>query len=214
MNTAIAQFQSKWMKMVYLTALIVAISPALNATGQTEGKLKSDRWQGMILDESTPEDAIKAFGTPSRDSLMRLPVSGTYLQLLTPRIKEDAFRTLAYSKDGKSYDVVLSFLDDKLVSILLPPKDISAPDLFASYGLDFRARIDGADQAFGPKDSPVVYYVYATAPRAFVIAVVANRDTDRSSNVAKAQNDYPGKIMNIQLVSRKLEDRAGLGAQR
>jgi hypothetical protein len=49
--------------------LFLAAVPALAQDGP-----KPDRWRGLVIDESTPDDAIKVLGKPSKDEVGRIRV--------------------------------------------------------------------------------------------------------------------------------------------
>lgn len=46
----------------------------LTGVAQGQGKPMPDRWRGLVIDESTPEDAIRILGQPQSDKLSDLPV--------------------------------------------------------------------------------------------------------------------------------------------
>jgi hypothetical protein len=51
-------------------AILVVLLCCVNITApQEQDGAKPDRWRGLILDESTPEDAIKLLGQPKKDGL-------------------------------------------------------------------------------------------------------------------------------------------------
>src|SRR5436190_20578671 len=77
-----------------------------------------DRWRGLILSESTPEDAIQVLGKAEKDEANQpLRVFGGVSHWLTKRQKEKIFRVIEF-KLGKEQGVQkadMYFLDGKLV---------------------------------------------------------------------------------------------------
>src|SRR6266850_2937403 len=75
---------------------------------------RSDRWRGMVLDASTPDDAIRLFGTPTKDKdKVALDVPRP-LSWLSDKCKEKLFRTITYNRIQEYKQVQFSFLNGKL----------------------------------------------------------------------------------------------------
>src|SRR5262245_6083937 len=97
-----------------------------------------DRWRGLIIDQSTPEDAITALGKPKTDK------SGEGLYLMNNKwFTKDAgkkMRIMHYENLEGFPDVKLGFdSNSRLVLIHLEPKKLTAQSLISSYSdLDFR----------------------------------------------------------------------------
>ncbi len=53
--------------MKFLASIVILISCFLLSVSQEPTGPKPDRWRGLILDESTPDDALKALGRPAKD---------------------------------------------------------------------------------------------------------------------------------------------------
>jgi hypothetical protein len=80
---------------------------------------RSDGWRGLVLDVSSPGDAIRLFGTPAKDKdKTELDMQRT-LSWLSDKHKQKVFRTLTYKKLHGYKQAQFSFLDDKLVLITL-----------------------------------------------------------------------------------------------
>ena len=80
---------------------------------------RSDGWAGMVLDVSTPEDAVRLFGAPAKDKdkvALELPRP---LSWFSDKYKQKAFRTLTYKKLQGYKQVQFAFLDAKLVAITM-----------------------------------------------------------------------------------------------
>ncbi len=118
------------MKLLSTFAILLCLT--LSAFGQTDAtETKSDspqpdRWRGLIIDEATPDDAIKLLGKPKKDKTDSLKIFGIQ-DWLSKQIKEKKFRLLGYEKPEGLDFVWLGFLDDKLVFTKLEPKNYRQP---------------------------------------------------------------------------------------
>jgi hypothetical protein len=85
------------MKLIGTLAVLLCLT--LSAFGQTDSaETKSDspqpdRWRGLIIDEATPDDAIKLLGKPKKDKIDALKIFGI-TDWLSKQIKEKKFRLL------------------------------------------------------------------------------------------------------------------------
>ena len=208
-------------KLLPLLILIFAYS----AFGQ-----QPDRWHDLILDRSTPEDALKILGPAKKDDVNRLMIFGGISKWITKKQKEKIFRTLSFDF-GKEADVQkawLSFLDGKLVMINLDLKSgkISPDGLANIYGASFYPLISALDigvfqknyeQNQGkiyPKTYPTVYNLAAVAEKSFIGAMIANVPTflgalGKSMGIPDEPNSFPGKVAFVYLISRTLENKDG-----
>ena len=99
--------------------LALTILLFLSFTLPVSGEARSDGWAGMVLDVSTPEDAVRLFGTPSKEKdkvAIDLPRA---LSWFSDKHTQKVFRTLTYKKLQNYKQVQFSFLDGKLVAILM-----------------------------------------------------------------------------------------------
>jgi hypothetical protein len=55
-----------------LATLILILS--FGAVAQEQDKPMPDRWRGLVIDQSTPEDAIRILGEPKKDKVGSLTV--------------------------------------------------------------------------------------------------------------------------------------------
>jgi hypothetical protein len=103
-----------------------------------------DRWHGLIIDQSTPEDAVAALGQPSSDK----PENNFKPYPLDKRIstKGKAIRQLQY-KNVPGFDLVkLYFADGKLAAIYLDLKEkIAASAIPNNYGIEFEPKISSIE---------------------------------------------------------------------
>jgi hypothetical protein len=124
--------------------LLLLTTPSL-AQDKQENQVAPDRWAGMVVNVSTPDDAIRLFGAPSKDKdkvaleLVR-PVSW-----LSAKTKEKVFRTLSYKRIQEYKSVRFSFLDGKLVAISMAAPDgeiednwVDPDDLEKLFGVVFK----------------------------------------------------------------------------
>lgn len=211
-----------------LAALILSLLCVPTAFGQEQTKPLPDRWHGFVLEQSTPDDAFKVFGKPSKDSITSFdpnPIS----HWITKRRKEKIFRSLEYKKPTEGVDKAwLIFLEGKLVSIALQLKGgaVSPNALGAIYGVEFTPVIGQSDLAFSPRDFernqgriypktyPTVYNLVATSTNSFIAAGVGNVPSfggalARSAGVPDKPGSFPGTVVFISLVSRTMENKDG-----
>lgn len=121
--------------------LLFFTTPALAQDNQ----VAADRWAGMVINVSTPEDAIRLFGPPSKDKdkvVLGLPRP---ISWLSAKQKEKIFRTLSYKRIQEYKSVQFSFLDGKLVAISMEAPDgeiednwIDPDDLERLFGAVFK----------------------------------------------------------------------------
>src|SRR5688572_3185887 len=163
-----------------------------------------DRWKGLVIDESTPENAISILGKPDSDKTDSFPI-WKIEDWFTKSIREKKWRRLEY-KNVEGFDKVILALDTKLVFIELNPKKLDPDVLENAYGIPFSATADKLVRALEPgnygretgrmQSYPVLYYLYAKAPKTFLLADVSNNSLG-SLLGSKAVNDdigYPGKV--------------------
>jgi hypothetical protein len=184
---------------------------AVAIMAQEPDKPLPDRWHGLILDQSTPDDAQKALGIPSSDK--------------TIGPKNKAFRVITFKKVAGMNEAKLMFRDDKLVSIgLQPTKTIAAKALPNIYGIEFEVKVSGIEEAVNPKDYersngrvypktyPAVYFLQAVTEHSTVNRVIANNSLGAilGQTTGVRNNDgFPGRVSLIQLNSRVLDNRDG-----
>ena len=128
-------------KTVITFLILVCATSVLAQNDQTA----ADRWAGMVIDVSTADDAIRLFGTPSKDKdklSLELP---RHVSWLSDKCKEKVFRTLTYKKIQEFKNVQFSFLAGKLVSISMEAPDaeieekwIDPDDLEKLFGVVFK----------------------------------------------------------------------------
>src|SRR6266446_4309027 len=144
-----------------VVALYCSLALAPMCMGQQTSAYNLDGWNGLTLDKSTPEDAIRMLGQPASDKLdeLRFRVIDKWI---TPRQKQKIFRVLAYKDAGEVERAELAFLENKLVRIHIEYgiKQFPAADLKKKFGADFvriehRLRSDSRPSMYeGQKEGP------------------------------------------------------------
>ena len=156
---------------------------------------RPDGWAGMVLNVSSPDDAIRLFGKPDKDK-DKIPLDlPRPLTWLSDRFKEKVFRTITYKKLRDYKQVQFSFLDGKLVSITMEASNaeleenwIDPDDLEQLFGVAFKphkrkynSKLPSPSefQANGPtelkKDDYAYWYdMIAVSEKSFVVAIADN----------------------------------------
>jgi hypothetical protein len=206
--------------LLFLLALAFCAS-ALAQEGQD--KPMPDRWHGLIIDQSTPEDAIKALGQPASDKNETFRPYPFDKRIST---KGKTFRHLKF-KDIKGLDsALLVFTGDKLICISLDLKDsIPASAIQNNYGIEFEPKIGAMSASSNPNDYerhegklypknyPAGYYLVGTTPEVWIGAAINNSSFGSmmlgSSRGSTGSGAFPGKAQSVIILSRSLENREG-----
>jgi hypothetical protein len=200
---------------------------AFNATTQERGKPYDDRWREMVLERTTPDEAIARFGIPTSDA----SVTGTLNQdpiwrWLTE--KEEATRFLTYKNPTPDVELLwLVFRNGKLVefSLKLPgPGYTLSPNALANiYGADFQPLRDSRGEVRTPRDferrenmfplKDLPNHVAAVTKKSFIVALVVGTYDHAADNAEialglKTPGFLPGRVALIKIVSRTLENKA------
>lgn len=206
-------------------ALLIAIS--LSSICYAQDKPQPNRWRGLVLNQSTPADAIRAFGTPNSDKTDRIRIFNVPSKWITKKQGDKIFRKLKWEKLEAMDSAELSFLDDKLVLIYLDPKEEPAAVALGNiYGIEFAPLVSGFDEAMSPanyernqgrvypKRYPPAYSLIGVAEHSFVGASVNNGIGSAFKDIGGVNDTkgMPGKVNRIEIVSRTLENRDGADA--
>lgn len=179
-----------------------------------------DRWRGLVIDEATPEKAVEVLGTPSADKIDSFRVYKID-DWITKATREKKFRRLEFKNVEGLDKVILAFQDSKLVFIELNPKKLDPDALENAFGIKFTPTFSKVDKALNPgnfgretgksQKFPVFYYLYATAPKTFLVAGVSNSSLGSLLGTKGVNDDMscPGKVVQLQFVSRTLENMDG-----
>jgi hypothetical protein len=203
--------------------LFIALAFCNSALAQEQDKPMPDRWHGLIINESTPEDAIKALGQPVSDKSESFRPYPFDKRIST---KGRTFRHLKF-KEIKGLDSArLVFTDDKLVCIFLDLKEkIAASAIQNNYGIDFEPKISAMNSSSNPNDYerhegklypknyPAGYYLVGTTPEVWIGAAIDNSSFGSlmlgSSRGSTGSGAFPGKAVSLIILSRSLENKEG-----
>ena len=158
---------------------------------------RSDGWAGMVLDVSTPEDAVRLFGPPAKDKdkvVLELPRPLSWLS--DKYNKQKVFRILTYKKLQNYKQVQFAFLDSKLVAIMMEApnaeieKDWIDPDdlenlfavVFKPHKRQYKTKLPSPEefQSNAPtellkKDDYDYWYdMIAVSEKSFIVAITDN----------------------------------------
>lgn len=212
-------------RLFVASVLILVVAAPLAAQEAQSFELKVDGWRGLVLDQTTPADAVRLLGTPASDKTDRVEVHNVDKWVAEKR-REKIFRKLVFKKLDPVERAELYFLDDKLVMIRLwygKDSKLPAREIPAAYGADFLlvesgvpkdstpAMYEGQKESLIPKVYPTIYYMVTVAPSSFVSAAVMNGSVKSvlKEMVRKpTTNPFPGKVLYVEMVSRRLEKSA------
>lgn len=209
------------MRLLFTVLIMILCAGVIMAQNQQSANLVKER--ALILDQTTSEEAMKMFGTPTNDNVDKLKIQKIDKWIASKR-NEKIFKVLSFDKVRAFERIELSFLDDKLVVIhYILDKKLPARDLAQIYKIEFVPVLDDLSD-FRPSDYeqlkgnikvanyPNVYYLIAVSKAGFISARVstdnAYADTRLDRNKIKRSNRVTqpqGKITDIQIISRKLE---------
>jgi hypothetical protein len=118
--------------------LLVSVSLfAANAWSQTGNAPRPDGFRGLILNQTSTEDAIRVLGQPAGDRVDRLNVS-KLSKWLDLKYKEKIFRQLDFKNVGDFSRIGLSFLENKLMMIELDfKKNLSPFKIDSLFAVEF-----------------------------------------------------------------------------
>jgi hypothetical protein len=175
-----------------ITCLVLLCSVSLFAQGNDP---RPDGWRGLVLNVSSPDDAIRLFGTPTRDKDKIALEPTRPLSWVSDKYKEKVFRTLTYKNLDKYKQAQVSFLDGKLVLIALEAPNaeleqnwIDPDELEGLFGVSFKphkrksnSRLPSPSefQTNAPSELKKDEYAYwydmiAVSENSFIVAVADN----------------------------------------
>jgi len=219
--------------MKLIISLLLLLFVAVPITFAAED-VRPDGWAGMVLDVSTPEDAVRLFGPPGKDKdkvILDIPRT---LSWLSDKWKQKIFRTITYKKLREYKEVRFSFLDGKLVAISMEAPNgeiddnwIDPDDLEKLFGIPFKPQqrttkklVPAAEFLTSVPDElkkgeyDYWYDMIAISDKSFIVAVADNyiyisglfesRDAKRRKKINARGARYPGFVSSIELISRTL----------
>jgi hypothetical protein len=165
---------------------------AASTFAQEQGNPRPDGWSGLIIDVSTPEDAMRILGKPSSDKdqqKLRITLLDKWFAGKKHNLK--IFRQLYFKKPRGLVDAQLSFLDGKLVMIEISPNKenddyVEPDDLAEMFGVKFLPQNWHFRKNLPPlvefqqtatehlKDYSEIYDLLAISARSFLIARLDN----------------------------------------
>lgn len=203
--------------------LVLALAACATAVAQEQDKPMPDRWRGLIIDKSTPEDAFKILGQPASDKTDNFRPYPFDKRIST---KGKTFRHLKF-KEVKGLDsALLVFTNNKLVGISLDLKEhIAASAIPNNYGIEFEPKIGSLSASSNPQDYerhegklypknyPAGYYLVAETSEVWIGAAINNGSLGSallgSSRGSTGAGAFPGKAMSVIIVSRSLANSEG-----
>lgn len=210
--------------MFKLAALLCVLSLPAVAFAQEQGRQTPERWRNLVIDQSTPDDAIRTFGRPVSDQFEDFK---PYPLNKWVNTTGKSFRQLRYKNSPGLGSVRLVFTANLLVAIMLDPeKRTPASAIVNNYGIEFEPKLNGIDAAsvssqteqragqLEPRSYPPTYFLLGTTGKVWIVFGIDNTSdaslAGSSSNPAGARV-FPGKAMSMLILSRSLDNRAGSG---
>jgi hypothetical protein len=177
-----------------------------NAFAQGSNSSRADGFRGLILNQTTSEDAARILGQPAADKVDRLDVT-KISKWLDPKHKEKIFRQLSFKNVGDFSLIQLSLLENKLVMIDLEfKKSILPGSLNAIFGVEF-ALIGGQS---GPSDLPnepgkyPVRFIPTYYPFDYNLVGISDK-TFIWVDCSTGDVSRPGRVVRTRQISRVLQ---------
>jgi hypothetical protein len=187
-----------------LISIILIFSFAPSTISQQKG-VEPDKFSQLVLNQTTPDEAIQFLGKFESDKIDHL--DGSKLgKWLDAKHKDKIFRKLKFPPTGILLSIELSFLENKLVMIELEfRKTVKPENLKDVFGVDF-AHIGGPSplpdkpgeypRPFFPTGFPATYYEVGISPKAFLLATCTT-----------SIPEDPGRVEKTRQISRTLEKK-------
>jgi hypothetical protein len=196
---------------------------ALPVIAKEQSEVKTNKWQELSMETSTPDDAMRLLGTPSSDKTDK-PRIMLIDRWLSDKLKEKVFRKLVYKKIAGLEKVELFFSNNKLAMIELDAKDAEDKDWFDPDVLQtmFGAEFTPVGWHFGKKlpplqefdtqirtlkEFPQIYHLIAISEQRLISARINNLTSNgiglftrgssakaREDNKEKARRDAGGTL--------------------
>ena len=189
-----------------VTPVLLSLLLAATAAGQINEK--ADTFHGLVLNQTSSEDASRLLGQPAADRTDRLDVP-KLSKWLDARTREKIFRQLTFKNVGDFSQIKLSFLENKLIAIELEFKKIILYERLSNiFGVEFAivgAQGGASDLPNEPGKYPVrfipTYYPFnynliGISAQTFIWADCTTGDVAR-----------PGRVDRTHQVSRVLQKK-------
>ena len=175
----------------------------LSAKIAAQSAASPDGFQGLVLNETTLDDAKKALGLPDTDKTDNLDVSqiGKWLD---PKHKEKLFRKLSY-KSRELSKIELSFLDDKLVMIDLTfKKGYDAEKVSNLFAVRFALLGGPASLPDKPGQYPASFFATGFPPSYSMVAI-SEKTFLYANCISGGGGSSPGTVLRTRQISRTLQ---------
>ena len=205
--------------MKKLSILLVLLLAGI-AFGQQQ-----DRWNSLVIDETTPEQAITLLGKP-KSEIKSNYVNADFYRLLSIETGKEIFRVLNFGDEGIETRIMLTFSGGKLVAIDAYPKDFAASELVSKLGTNWRLPVEDAATDLENWDQPrsaeirkaptvvknfwlPVYTLLAKTPKVFAVVAVSPTRNDMKKTEVSESGPYWGNVWSLSIVSRTLVRKPG-----
>lgn len=180
------------MKSILLTILLLALS------GQVFGQ-EPDQWRGLILDESTPEQAIAKLGKPSEPGMM--------IKAVLKGAKKRGLNVQAFNWDNAEgfRDVNLYFLDGALAVIQLDrPKTAIPTASFVDAYQNLKFYVVTYGSSLGLSNMRINSFE-AITPKGKISGITAGGSTYRALGLEGRESIYKpeGNLFSVTIESNK-----------
>ena len=196
--------------MKIFVLLGVAFLCITSVLGQT-----AENWRELSFGVTTPADAVKLYGKPSKDRLENQK------SVLDSSNQPMTIRSLVYEKINGLNKLDLMFANDKLFSIVQYPKNktIAAADIPVKFGSEFLfleglpkrfdfAQLEGQKETTVPKVYPAAYYMLSVKSDRIIFVFVNNNSFKaiwREGIKKPTLEMFPGYVESIQVHARQIE---------
>ena len=204
-----------WISTVGVSALAFLLLSSLDPSNLTLGVSPTlNQWNGLVVGQSSPVEALRLLGDPRKDSRKKLKVVRIQ-DWITPDRRKRVWRTLEYRKlqaDDREYKkVLLYFRDQRMMVVHLETRGenrIVAQSMPLSYRVRFYAlRFEslGHREGSGIVDDKGLtrYALVAATPQVFVSAEVK---VPMFSAGRREDVKLPGYVETLQIISRSVEN--------
>lgn len=187
---------------------------------------QADRWNGLVIDETTPEQAIALLGKPVSDRMEGF-ANLWFQRLLTNETSKKNFRVLRFGKELVTTTMMLTFSSGRLVAIDAFPMDAAANGFINKLGTKWRLPVKDPATEFEEWDQPrsseprkavtdnmkspwsMGYNLLAKTPSVFAMVSVLPTPSDMSKTEVSEAGPYWGNVMSLTIVSGTLERKPG-----
>lgn len=206
-------------------------SAETDTTAPKEETVQPDRWHGLTLNKTTPEQAIEILGEPKTRGNYKIFIQKIGDWLGKPA--KEKMPAMKWSNIHGMQDVTLYFQSNKLVAIdLFLKAEVRAAALESIYGAKFQHLISNAKrdydnsmrasngqepayqrdrgETFSNKNE-VSYHVGVVTEKSYIVAFcdVGFKESFKRNLGAGLDSARPGRVRSLQLFSRTLENRDG-----